>query len=507
MWWALLWACGPVGCGRPLDTGRDFPDVAVYKDPCIVVTPEKIEFPETLAGETATETVTIATWCEADPGDGSLTGTLSLGAVSLADPTAPFEMSQLTAVMLPPLSSTEFEVTFRPTALGTWRTKLFIDSDDPDEPRKEVKLAATALGPVAQVSASSLELAGTAGCEAAGGLTVTNVGNGDLTLTAAMSDPAFTVMTTAESLTPTQAAAVRVAYAGDADATATLVLATNDATAPTIEVPVAATVTDTRVWHDETFALAKAKIDVVFAVDDSATLGPYLADLGDELTSFGDVIDGADLQIAVLSGADAVLLGETITDTADFGRLRAWLRLTSPDRGASLTQAVHLALADDLAASGGFHRAGATWVLVAVSDVDDDGGMFTIADEVGAFVAVKGGDASRFRYLALAGDTPTSPCAAEPGLGYAEAAALTDGWVGSICTSDWAGTLEALGEHTLGPATVALAHPAGSVTVEVDGVATSEWTYDAATQAVTLTSRPPGAASVRVRYAEPVVCP
>jgi hypothetical protein len=135
LWVIALWGCVDERIEYELrwpgvDAGRPAPE-----EPDLVVSHSRIDFGEVRLGEEETVEVTLE-----NNGD----GTLTLGGVTLDDRDAPFSITSVGTVLLPPWYTTSFEVTFAPAfgtpALREWRTQIFIDSNDPDTPRTEVKM-------------------------------------------------------------------------------------------------------------------------------------------------------------------------------------------------------------------------------------------------------------------------------------------------------------------------------------------------------------------------------
>lgn len=505
----------------------DSADVATRKDPCIVVTPEKIAFGEISAvdGEPVTETVTIENRCTDDPGDGSLTGTLSLGSVSLADPTAPFEMTQLTAVMLPPLSTTEFQVTFHPTTANTWRTKLFIDSDDPDEPRKEVKLNGTGLAPVIQVEPMEYDY-GTQyiGCPFEQPLTITNIGNDDLVLdrfnfvTASSVDFGFDhSLTLPATVAPTESVQVYVDYTAydTFDDEAWLSILSNDPFTP--EVLTHQTAGGKKYGdHMDVFEQPlRSSSDILWVIDTSGSMGEEQAFLADNFEAFvTTLVDAdADYQLAVITTDTPTFRGDIITpDISDpIGEFQT--QALAGTMGSGDEQGAEMAY--QACSSGGdaepgsdFQRDRSVFSIVVLSDEPDSSRSMSTEDYVDFFINdVKGGDADMFRFHAIAGDYPTPSCStAAAGNGYYQASVLTGGTFVSICTADWAAGLTslALGSVSINDSFELTQEPVPrTIKVKVDGATTTVgWEYDPLTQQLEFDKDyiPPAGSTIEIAY-------
>ncbi len=138
----------------------------------------------------------------------------------------------------------------------------------------------------------------------------------------------------------------------------------------------------------------------------------------------------------------------------------------------------------------GFLRQDARLAVVFVSDEEDFSPQ--TAEYYETFLrAVKGNDPTQLVVSAIVGPSDLSTCAtaSSSGTRYISLAEHTGGLVESICTGDWAASLQNISVGVFSPRrrfplSQAPADPA-QISVRVNGAAvTSGWTYDAATQSV-----------------------
>ena len=110
---------------------------------------------------------------------------LVLSAVSLSGAAADDFASTAAPLVLAPGTSSRFEVTFTPTAVGARTARLTLQFDDPLTPGAELALAGVGTSPVLELSASALDFGGVRVGKTSGArtLTVKNTGTGPLTLT------------------------------------------------------------------------------------------------------------------------------------------------------------------------------------------------------------------------------------------------------------------------------------------------------------------------------------
>ncbi len=207
--------------------------------------------------------------------------------------------------------------------------------------------------------------------------------------------------------------------------------------------------TDTFVQPDNHIAA-----DVLFVVDNSASMGEEQVRLAENFLAFVDVLAStvADYQLGVVTtdvsdGSAGVLRGGVMTpdmaNLADVFRA-AVLAGTSGSRDEQGFAAG--VLAADPARNPGFLRTGARFNLVFISDEDDQS-----PGDVADYLALYGESAGEpgFAAHALVGDLPqgcaSGALAASPGPRYLDAAEGSAGFVESICAENYSGLLTRVG--------------------------------------------------------------
>ena len=184
--------------------------------------------------------------------------------------------------------------------------------------------------------------------------------------------------------------------------------------------------------------------DILFVIDDSASMGEEQLLLQDNFAAFVEVLETTyiDFQLGVVSTdpeADPALLGEVLTaETPDLAE--AFLEVVSVGTDGSRDE---MGLAAALAAlnpgnNPGFVRDDANVAVVIFSDEDDHS-----PDSVDFYtneIRVTAGDATAAVH-AIVGDLPdgcaSGVSAADPGERYLRAADATGGLSWSICASDY----------------------------------------------------------------------
>ena len=106
---------------------------------------------------------------------------------------------------------------------------------------------------------------------------------------------------------------------------------------------------------------------------------------------------------------------------------------------------------------------------------------------------------------AIAGDYP-SGCStnggAQFGDGYYDVVNDLGGTFMSICASDWSVTMDTLARESLSQLGFALSDSPiqDTIVVHVDGVASSDWSYDISSNSVIFTTAPPDGSSIDIEY-------
>ncbi|NMB75179.1 MAG: hypothetical protein GYA21_08620 [Myxococcales bacterium] len=206
-------------------------------------------------------------------------------------------------------------------------------------------------------------------------------------------------------------------------------------------------------------------IDILWVVDNSSSMTQEQQELADHFGSFFQFISQseADFHIGVIS--------TDVYDPAHRGRLLGSIPIISratPSPAEVFAANVHvgitgkgdeqgftaasLALSEPLISNenAGFVREAASLYIIFVSD-EDDHSFGEVEAYVRRFEQIKGvGNDKRVACAAVVGDVPDGCPGARAGTRYAQLAQESGGVVGSICDTDFAGVLEALGYSAAG---------------------------------------------------------
>ena len=158
--------------------------------------------------------------------------------------------------------------------------------------------------------------------------------------------------------------------------------------------------------------------------------------------------------------------------------------------------------------NGGFLREDAKLAIIFLSDEEDFSSQPVSFYET-YFLALKGNDKSKLSINAITGpmDLSSCPTSSSSGSRYMKLAEATGGVVESICTPNWAASLEKLSNSAFGlnrrfRLSEEPADPS-RIVVDVNGVrVTSGWEYDASDNAIVFDrdAAPPAGAMVEVTY-------
>ncbi len=283
---------------------------------------------------------------------------------------------------------------------------------------------------------------------------------------------------------------------------------------------------------DRFFQESQAKVDVLFVVDNSGSMMEEQQSLGQNFAAFLSAADGAavDYRIGVTTtGLDPSPGGWSECPGGAQGGENGRLFPVDGSRPRIITpktpdaarvfadntrvgvchwneqglEAAYRALADPLLyndddprtpqpndGNGGFLREDARLAIIFVSDEEDFSAQPVSFYET-YLLALKGNDRSKLSVNAIVGpaDLSTCPTSSSSGTRYAQLADAAGGVVESICTPNWASSLEKLSDSTFGAnRKFPLSQTpldGGDIVVHVDGVPmTSGWKYDARDNAI-----------------------
>ena len=172
-----------------------------------------------------------------------------------------------------------------------------------------------------------------------------------------------------------------------------------------------------------------------------------------------------------------------------------------------------------LGSATGFYRDSAKLVVVYVSDEPDfshsttgGGGSSTmvLSDYSSHLLSLKSSPGMVVAH-AVAGDYPggcSTNGGAQFGDGYYDVVSDLGGTFMSICADDWSITMETLANESMAMLSFSLSDTPieNTISVEVDGVISTSWSYDSSSNSVTCSSAPPDESEIIITYAPIPTC-
>ena len=485
----------------------------LFGEAVISVNPRKVDFFSGLAGEELVREVTVFNIG---------TAILFVDSVELTGSDA-FSMDALGSFDLQPGEARSFDVRFKPLDPNRVEGVIAIASNDDDFPVLEVPVEGSGLTPWLQITPDDHDFGeAELGCGDAVGLLLQNVGLDVLNLTSWQAAGHESVAYAPEdgwplSLVPGAFTRVEATWtaAVEGDQTGEIRVSSNDPRGDVSAFQLG-TGLPGEVVVDSFIAEQSPPVDLVFAIDQSCSMDDDATSLGDNFGAFVETLSGQTWRwrIGVVTWDHACFnSGILKPGTANLEAVFAAAVVDGDDLDISDDEALLKLSSRALAQTGtgqcneGFLRDGAPLHIVVVSDEPERSTEQASAwtwdywmDEIAA-------DAPD-RDITVHGVVDADDCN-DGDDGYAEAIAATGGQHLSICDGDWAAHVAALAESvltTLWVFDLSQDPVPGSVSVTVDGASSGDWTWDAATNAVTFSVDLAEGQVIEIQYSVAAVC-
>jgi hypothetical protein len=245
--------------------------------------------------------------------------------------------------------------------------------------------------------------------------------------------------------------------------TDTLIIESDDPDEPTTSVPLQGQGTTVVDVIDKFVQATEPKVDILFVVDNSGSMGEEQSNLRTNFRDFAQIAQTwtVNYQIGVITTDSPRLQGNPLiirpTDpdpVAEFGsNANVGTSGSGTEQGLEMA---YRALSDPLITghNAGILRADASLEVIVVSDEEDQSPQ-SLDFYISFFYSIKGAqNTSLFHFSAIAGDVPngcnSGAGSAEAGRRYEEVARRTGGVFGSICDASFAQTLRAIGNRAFG---------------------------------------------------------
>ena len=496
--------------------------------PEIVVNPTLLDFGNLNAdGVSVTETITIT-----NDGD----DTLDISSIQLDIASNVFTVSPLVGSNeLKTTESATFTVTYDPETYETNSNAVSVLSNDPYNPEVPVALVGDSSAPVISIEPETFDFETVlVGCEESLEVTVTNIGDVELVIDQIdyfVTYPADLAIENYEDtygalpwiLVPGQSVVLKVYYyPADVDSDFGVIeIHSNDPYVPLAEADQSAIGSYDSVY-EETFEQEEIdSVDILFVIDNSCSMNDKQTQLAANFDTFMNVFisSGIDYQIGFITTDSYDSLGPLITNTtADPIAEVEQIIDDIGTHGSANEKGLHfsyygLQSGYEFGPGSDFWRTDSKLIIIYVSDEDDHSTGITPTSIKTYTIAAKG-SADRVVAHAVAGDYPggcTTNGGASEGTDYYTVVTYLNGVFLSICEDDWGTPLETLANESILKSSFTLSRDPIEITIEVtvDGVSTTDWTYDASSNAITFdeSAVPEAGESIYVSYSPVYDCP
>ena len=426
-----------------------------------------------------------------------------------------------------PGESVEFTISYDPNTYESNQNKVVISSNDPRDYKSYVYIEGSGDAPVINIDPPEYDFGNTlVGCEETVNITISNIGNVDLVIDRIdyfITYPADFGIYDYENehgplpwvILPGESVELSVFYyPTDVDVDYGRVeVHSNDPATPVVDASQVATGVYAATY-EETFEQDEIEaVDILFVVDNSCSMTNKQTQLADNFGTFMNVFQtsGIDYHIGFITTDSHSMKGDLITNsTVDPIGDVAHIISNIGINGSAIEKGIKYAY-DALQAGYDFGPGSLFWrndaklIVIFVSDEDDYGSVMPV-DFKTYVIAVKG-SADFVTAHAVAGDYPdgcTGNGGASEGYKYYTLVSELNGNFLSICMDDWGTPIETLANESILKNTFTLTENAvqDTIYVEVDGIESSDWTYDAITNSISFNSgyTPLAGATIYVSY-------
>jgi hypothetical protein len=254
-------------------------------------------------------------------------------------------------------------------------------------------------------------------------------------------------------------------------------------------------------------------VDILFVIDNSGSMSANQTNLKNNFSSFINIFSlaGASYHIGFITTDSPDLVNNSIVSDLDSDPVSEAEYIidsigtsgSASERGIDMAY-MALDSGGDAALGSSFQRDGARFVLIFVSDEKDHSYLYDHLELIVKIESLK----SSFGLVsahAVAGDYP-SGCSgnggAEFGEGYYDVLSHFYGSLLSICSGDWGFDLDEIARDSILLNQFPLSQDAipDSISVTVDGVSTSDWTFEESTNSVIFDATPATGSQISITY-------
>ena len=462
---------------------------------------------------------------------------LNISSIYLHGSNSNFTLTAVPTGIIEPYGSEELIITYAPGTYETNYETVSIVSNDDDEPIVNVLLDGSGDAPVIVVTPDYHDF-GTVylGCDDTIPITIGNTGSSNLIISDIeyfASLPVDFALLEFESewgtlpitIPPGDTIELDVDYVplDDLDDSAYVEISSNDPATP-IAYADQDGLGDYERWIIDSFTQdGEITVDILFVVDNSGSMGGNQTNLANNFDAFVGAFSaaGIDYHLAIITTDSAAFVGDMITPSTADPITEFNDQISSiGTRGSALEQGLYYSYLSTSSggdaspgATTGFFRPDSRLVVVYISDEPDAShysSSMADSDYTAHLLSLKSSTDLVVAH-AVIGDYP-SGCStnggAQFGDGYYDVANDLGGTVMSICAEDWSVTMDTLARDSMAEMAFALSdNPIEeTITVTIDGVTTTDWTYDSSSNMVNFSVAPDDGSAIDINYAIWAVC-
>jgi len=463
-------------------------------------------------------------------------GELDISNIYLHNGNSNFSLTTMPIGIVESLGSVELIVSYAPGTYETNYETVSIVSNDEDEPIVSIVLDGSGDAPVIMVTPDYHDFGNLyLGCDDTIQIEIGNVGNSNLIISDVEFFASLPVDFSLQDYEASWGALPIVVPPGDIidlsvdyfpldllDDAGYIEIASNDPATPLAYADQDG-LGDIEAWITDSHTQdGTVDVDILFVIDNSGSMGSNQTNIKNNFDTFMNAFTaaGVSYQVALITTDDANFVGDIITNATvdpvtEFNNQVDSIGTHGSAHEKGLWYAYESTTTGDASpgSATGFQRSGARLVVVYVSDEPDwshyaygSGGSTTMvpADYSASLLSLKSSSDLVVAH-AISGDYP-SGCStnggAQFGDGYYDVVTDLGGTFMSICASDWSTTMDTLARESLAQMAFALSDTPIENTIEVtvDGVVSSDWVYDIASNTVIFTVSPADGSSIGITY-------
>jgi len=460
-------------------------------------------------------------------------GDLNISNIYLHSGNSNFALTSMPTGIVEPLNSVALIVSYSPGTYETNYETISIVSNDEDEPIVNVTLDGSGDAPVITVSPDYHDFGKIyLGCDDTIPVEIGNIGNSNLIISDieffASLPVDFSIQEYESSwgalpitVSPGDTIELNVDYipVDTLDDASYIEISSNDPATPTAFADQDG-LGEVEAWVTDSFTQdGTVDVDILFVIDNSGSMGGNQTNLQNNFDTFMNAFSaaGVSYQIALITTDSPDFVGDIITNSTpdpvtEFNDQIDYIGTRGSALEAGLWAAYESTNGGDASptSSTGFFRTDARLVVVYVSDEADGSQSYRdptkSPSDYSSNLSTLKSSSDLVVAHAIAGDYP-SGCStnggAQFGDGYYDVVNDLGGTFMSICASDWSSTMDTLARESLAQLAFALSDTPIEDTIEVtvDGVVSSDWSYEASSNTIIFSISPADGSSININYA------